>query len=147
MLQDMTGSCQCGRIRFAASVDPTGAYPCHCRMCQRATGGVYAAMVGVKRTDCRFDGEPNWYASSPIAERAVCPACGTPIGFRYCNSDKLDLTLGAFDDPSPFRPQTQFGFESVLPAWQDLRAVPHMASTDYKPLQRKWREAGAAPPS
>ncbi len=36
----MTGGCQCGRVRYAAEVDSDDAYLCHCRMCQRATGGV-----------------------------------------------------------------------------------------------------------
>lgn len=144
---ELTGGCQCGRVRFTATVDPEAAYPCHCRMCQRATGGVYAAMVGLKQAACRFEGEPSWYRSSPIAERAFCPRCGTPIGFRYLEGENIDLTLGSFDNPAAFRPSMQFGFESALPQWQNLADIPHMISADYEPLQRKWREAGAEPPA
>lgn len=143
---EMTGGCQCGAVRYTARVDPAAAYPCHCRMCQRATGGVYAAMVQLAAADCRFDGEPSWYASSAIAERAFCPKCGSPIGFRYKDAAKLDLTLGSFDDPSDFRPVSQFGCESMIEGWQDLTGVKGMRSEDYAPLQEKWQAAGAAPP-
>lgn len=145
-VSSMTGGCQCGAVRYTALVDPQRAYPCHCRMCQRATGGVYAAMVGLKQNDCVFEGEPSWYRSSAIAERAFCPACGTPVGFRYNDGENIDLTIGSFDDPTPFRPTMQFGFESASAAWQNLMDVPHMKSADYEPLQQKWRDAGANPP-
>jgi hypothetical protein len=147
MAEQLSGGCQCGRVRFTASVDRDRAYPCHCRMCQRATGGVYAAMVGTKRDNVIFAGEPGWYRSSAIAERAFCPDCGTPIGFRYLDSPNIDLTVGSFDDPSAFRPTNQFGYESSLPAWQNLSAVPHMNSDDYEPLQQKWRDSGSGPPT
>jgi hypothetical protein len=142
----LSGGCQCGAVRYTASVDPSAAYPCHCRMCQRATGGVYAALVQTTAADCAFEGAPQWYASSAIAERAFCPRCGSPIGFRYLDSAKLDLTVGTFDDPSRFRPGSQFGCESAVEGWQDLTGVAGMRSEDYQPLQDKWRAAGAAPP-
>lgn len=145
-VSSMTGGCQCGQVRYTALVDPDKAYPCHCRMCQRATGGVYAAMVGTGRDDVAFTGESAWYRSSAIAERAFCPQCGTPIGFRYLDSPNIDLTVGSFDDPGGFRPINQFGYESVLSAWQDLSDVPHMKSEDYAPLQQKWRDSGSGPP-
>src|SRR5690606_41562788 len=103
---DRTGGCQCGKVRYSTRADPTAAYLCHCRMCQRATGGVSIAFVGVKRADTQWDGEPEWYRSSAIAERPFCPACGTPLGFRFLEgSDTMDLTIGSFDDPSDFRPK------------------------------------------
>lgn len=142
----LTGGCQCGAVRYTTRVDPSEAYPCHCRMCQRATGGVYAALVQTLAEDCSFDGAPSWYASSAIAERAFCPRCGSPIGFRYNDSAKLDLTIGTFDDPSEFRPLSQFGCESAIAGWQDLSQVRGMRSEDYEPLQAKWRDAGVPPP-
>lgn len=146
-LVTMSGGCQCGAVRYTASVDPAAAYPCHCRMCQRATGGVYASMVQAAAADCAFAGEPTWYASSAIAERAFCPRCGSPIGFRYRNSAKLDITVGSFDDPASFRPMSQFGCESAVEGWQDLTGVKGIRSDEYQPLQDKWRAAGASPPT
>ena len=49
MTETMTGGCQCGRIRYAVEVYDDEAYLCHCRMCQRATGGVSIAFKSVKQ--------------------------------------------------------------------------------------------------
>jgi hypothetical protein len=36
-------------VRYTAEIDSDDAYLCHCRMCQRATGGVAAAFAGVPK--------------------------------------------------------------------------------------------------
>ena len=143
-----TGGCQCGRVRYTAQVDPTDAYLCHCRMCQRATGGFAASFVNALQTEIAWQGEPDWYASSPIAARPFCARCGTPLGFRFNEgSDKMDLTVGSFDDPSDFRPKHHFGAESLVhEAWLDTSALPRIRSDEYDVLVRKWKDAGAQPP-
>ena len=136
---EKTGGCQCGKVRYTAQVDPAEAYLCHCRMCQRATGGFAAAFVGVKVADVAWEGEPDWYESSPIARRPFCSRCGTPLGFRFAEgSDKMDLTIGSFDDPSDFRPKHHFGAESIHEAWLDTSALPRIKTSDYDVLNQKW---------
>ena len=81
MSETVTGGCQCGRVRYAVTIDNDDAYLCHCRMCQRATGGVSIAFKGVRRADVAWEREPDWYQSSPIAGRPFCRECGTPFGF------------------------------------------------------------------
>ena len=105
MTQTMTGGCMCGAKRFTAEVGEEKAYLCHCRMCQRATGNVSIAMVVLPTATISWNGEPNWYRSSAIAERPFCATCGTSLGFRYLDSpEKMDLTVASFDDPSVFKP-------------------------------------------
>ncbi len=142
MVKALTGGCQCRRIRYAAVVTSTDAYLCHCRMCQRATGGVAAAFVNLLKSDVTWLTEPDWYASSPIARRPFCGACGTPLGFEYPDSDKTDLTIGSFDDPSGFRPTSHFGAEAIHDAWLDTSQLPReRCSTDEK-LSSRWKKAG-----
>lgn len=141
------GGCQCERVRYRAEVDPGDAYLCHCRMCQRATGGFAASFVSVQVADVAWDGEPDWYESSPIAKRPFCASCGTPLGFRFNEgSSKMDLTIGSFDDPSDFCPKHHFGAESLHEAWLDTSALPRIRTDEYDVLVRKWRDAGAEPP-
>ena len=142
-----TGGCQCGRIRYSVTVDPETAYLCHCRMCQRATGGVSIAFVGVKRAECEWEHEPDWYASSPIARRPFCSQCGTPLGFQFADDGaNMDLTVGSFDDPWDFEPKHHFGAESIHEAWLDTHGLPRMRSDEYDKLIQKWKDAGAEPP-
>jgi hypothetical protein len=139
---EKTGGCQCGRVRYTVQVDPAEAYLCHCRMCQRATGGFAAAFVGVKQAEVVWAGEPDWYESSPIARRPFCSRCGTPLGFRFAEgSTNMDLTIGSFDDPSDFRPKHHFGAESIHEAWLDTSALPRMKTTDYDVIVEKWKAA------
>ncbi|ABQ69021.1 glutathione-dependent formaldehyde-activating, GFA [Rhizorhabdus wittichii RW1] len=138
MVETMTGGCQCGRIRYAAGVASDEAYLCHCRMCQRATGGVSIAFVNLKKSAVRWAREPDYYASSPIARRPFCSACGTPLGFEYPDGDNIDLTVGSFDDPSRFRPAHHFGAESLHEAWIDTRELPRYRTDEHKPLVDRW---------
>ncbi len=133
------GGCQCGRIRYSVSAEPHEAYLCHCRMCQRATGGVSIAFASFKRADIAWEHEPDWYASSPIAERPFCSKCGTPLGFRFLeDSDSMDLTIGSFDDPSGFVPQHHFGAESIHEAWLDTGHLSRYRTDQYQKLVDKW---------
>ena len=139
---EKSGGCQCGKVRYTVQVDPAEAYLCHCKMCQRATGGFAAAFVGVKQADVAWAGEPDWYESSPIARRPFCSSCGTPIGFRFAEgSSNMDLTIGSFDDPSEFTPKHHFGAESIHEAWLDTSALPRIKTSDYDVLVKKWADA------
>src|SRR5688572_11364175 len=95
-----SGGCQCRRVRCTAQVADDEAYLCDCRLCQRATGGVSVAFKNLARAEVAWDREPEWYASSPVARRPFCRECGTPLGFAFDASDRMDLTVGSFDDPS-----------------------------------------------
>jgi len=142
----MTGGCACGRIRFEAAIDSDEAYLCHCRMCQRASGNVSLAMKNVDQAAVRWSHEPDWYQSSAIADRPYCSQCGTSLGFRYkAGTDKMDLTVAAFDDPARFRPTSHFGAESIHEAWLDTSSLPRTRSDEYAKLVERWKEAGEEP--
>jgi len=68
--EQMTGGCACGRVRYTATIHDDEAYLCHCRMCQRTTGSVSIAFKNVKEAEVAWDHQPDWYDSSPIAQRS-----------------------------------------------------------------------------
>lgn len=138
MTEKMSGGCQCGRVRYTAEIDGDEAYLCHCRMCQRATGGVSIAFRNVAKAAVTWDREPDRYRSSPFAQRGFCSACGTPLTFEFDDGPNLDLTVGSFDDPSRFRPTSHFGKESWYPAWLDTGTLPAMRCDEHQPLVDKW---------
>lgn len=147
MAEKMTGGCACGRIRYSASVEPDEAYLCHCRMCQRAAGSISLALVNAMLDGLHWEHEPDWYDSSPIARRPYCRECGTSLGFRFKEgSDKMDLTVASFDDPSRFRPTHHFGAESIHRAWLNTEGLPEYKTTDHQPLVDKWIEATGSIP-
>ena len=142
----MEGGCACGRIRFEADVAKDDAYLCHCRMCQRASGNISLAMLGIEQANVRWSQEPDWYRSSAIAERPFCSSCGTSLGFRYVDgTTRMDLTVAAFDDPSRFRPTAHFGAESLHEAWLDTTDLPRTRADEYGKLVARWKAAGEEP--
>jgi hypothetical protein len=142
MADAMTGGCACGRVRYTAQIHDDDAYLCHCRMCQRSTGSVSIAFKSAKQAEVAWEQEPDWYDSSPIAQRPYCRECGTSLGFKFKQgSDKMDLTVASFDDPSRFKPKHHFGAESMHRAWINTEGLPEMRTEDYPVLVDKWIEA------
>lgn len=126
-LDRILGGCQCGAVRYALNAPAVEhAHVCHCRMCQRATGGLFAALAGAQKA--RFEwtrGEPGVYASSNLATRAYCRDCGTPLTFAYNRPDaRVYVTIGSLDDPSIAPIQRQFGVESRIPWVEFCETVP-----------------------
>lgn len=146
MIHTMSGGCQCGRIRFTARLEHFEAYLCHCRMCQRATGGMAVPYVSLRKDQRDWHGEPDWYASSPIARRPFCSRCGTPLGTEYPDDDLCDLLLGCFDDPSPFLCTRHYGVEAIHAHWLDLGHLPRVRSDDDPSLVERWAKYGLKPP-
>jgi hypothetical protein len=142
----MSGGCACGRIRFTATIENDDAYLCHCRMCQRSSGNVSLAMIGVEQGAVHWTTEPDWYRSSAIAQRPFCSSCGTSLGFRYDDATtRMDLTVASFDDPARFRPTSHFGAESLHEAWLDTAHLPRTRSDEYDKLVARWKAAGEEP--
>jgi hypothetical protein len=139
MAEVMTGGCQCGQVRYEVTIENDEAYLCHCRMCQRATGGVSIAFKNVRKDAVKWlEVDPDWYASSPIAQRPFCSACGTPLGFAYPGSETMDLTVGSFDQPGAFRPVHHFGAEGIHETWLDVSDLPRYRTDEHAPTTERW---------
>ncbi|MDP3338700.1 GFA family protein [Frigidibacter sp.] len=124
------GGCQCGTVRYRIAAGPTRASVCHCRMCQRQVGGPYAAFLKLAASQVTWLSEPAWFASSDIAERGFCQACGTPLAFRDFGSEWIEITAGSLPAGFPFAPTVQFGIESRH-GWIDhLAALPGEETTE-----------------
>jgi hypothetical protein len=111
------GGCQCGAVRYALYVPPENSHVCHCRMCQRATGGLFAALAGARKEDFAWTkGAPAVFASSNLATRAFCRDCGTPLSFSYNLPEaRFYVTIGSMDAPETAPVQIQYGVESRIP--------------------------------
>ena len=111
-----TGGCQCGAVRYRATMQPIDVSYCHCRMCQRAVGNLFAAFAMFRKDRIEWTrGEPTIFESSSAAERGFCSNCGTPLFFRYKASPNAELTIGSLDRPDVLKPQHHYGIESRVP--------------------------------
>lgn len=110
-MQAFTGGCQCGAVRYRVDAGRAFASICHCRMCQRATGSPFAALLEVDESRLHWQGTPKVFVSSNIADRGFCPACGTPLFYRPKGTGTICLTSGSLGRGVPFVPVKQWGTE------------------------------------
>jgi hypothetical protein len=124
------GGCQCGAVRYAFYAPLENSHACHCRMCQRATGGAFALLVGSKKKDFAWTkGEPAVFASSNLATRAYCRDCGTPLSFSYNQPEaRFYVTTGTLDHPEAAPIIIQYGVESRIPWVKFCHDVPSEAT-------------------
>jgi len=130
----VTGGCQCGRIRYRITGPLFNAHICHCRMCQKAVGNLFAALVGVKKDDIEWKGEAQAvFRSSSVVSRGFCPGCGTPLTFAYDHTPHMNVSIGSLDHPEDVAPVVQFGLESRLPCFAGLHTLPGTRTEDDVP--------------
>jgi hypothetical protein len=122
--EGFTGGCQCGAVRYQLLAAPRASI-CHCRMCQKASGGPIMAFARVKESELRWTrGQPAVFRSSSLAERHFCSACGTPLTYHFIGSGNISVTAGSLDDPEAVRPERQFGAERMLSWFRGLADLP-----------------------
>ena len=97
----ITGHCLCGAVAItvAGEHDPrVGA--CHCRMCQRWSGGLLLCFAA-DASAVTVTGEVTRYRSSTFAERAFCARCGSHLWFNDVEDGgeprSYELMPGLFD--------------------------------------------------
>ncbi len=112
-----TGSCLCGRYRFAVVGNPRFVAHCHCSSCRRALGAPVAPYVGFAASAVRFNDQAGTaavpsYASSPGVRRGFCDQCGTALYYAAENyPDETHLLRSNFAHPEAFEPTGHVFFE------------------------------------
>lgn len=84
-------------------------------------------------------GAPSVYRSSKIATRGFCADCGTPLYFAYDDGGRVDLTVGALDEPELIIPRYHFAVESRLDHWHRPDDLPEERSDENEALIARYR--------
>ena len=120
-MAEWAGGCACGAIRFNSSAEPAMMLKCHCRDCQRASGGGYAAVVVFPKTAVTASGEPRYHrmtgGSGNEIERGFCATCGSPVSVKLgLVPDVIGFAAASLDEPERFKPGLEL-FASHAHAW------------------------------
>ena len=103
------GSCLCGAVRFEVAGPLTDLLHCHCRMCQKAHGAVFATFAKVPHeafTIVQGRDRISEFRSSEEARRTFCSQCGSTLQFIRDDSAAFGLAVSALDralEPQPIR--------------------------------------------
>ena len=127
----ITGGCQCGAVRFRVDGELGEASICHCRMCQKATGGLFGPYVSVTGGELAWTrGAPKRFQSSNKVHRGFCADCGTPLSYEFDGAAHIGLAIGALDRPGEVRLSEQLGSKARVPYFADLAGLPEHAEDE-----------------
>ncbi len=127
----VTGHCHCGKISFAAEIDPAQVRVCHCTDCQQFSGSAFRANVAtLPGTLVLISGTPKTYVKTAESgnkrAQAFCSDCGTALWASDAveNPPTVGLRVGTLDQRAELRPSRQIWVRSALPWAMDLTSLP-----------------------
>jgi hypothetical protein len=111
MSAKLTGSCQCGSVRFTLARKPKLAVACHCVECQKLSSAPFSVSNIVDREDLTVEGELRQFDRPTelggIARCFFCPTCSNRI-YHDAGASETEVRLkGRLDDTSVIRPLAQ----------------------------------------
>jgi hypothetical protein len=121
----LTGGCVCGAVRYESSAEPIMMVRCHCRDCQRITGGPYVPAVIFPYDSFRLtQGVIERYATDSEGGghnlRGFCPKCGSRLtGAEDQARGIIGVLASSLDDPSIFAPKLETYLADAQP-WDVL---------------------------
>jgi len=127
----VTGRCHCGKISFAAEIDPGQVRICHCTDCQTLSGSAFRVNVAtLPGSFVLTSGEPKTYikttadSGNPRAH-GFCADCGTPLWATSAdpNPQSYGLRVGTLDRRADLKPARQGWCRSALPWSMDLTQI------------------------
>ena len=76
------GACLCGQVRVRVTEAPVVAAACHCRACQKLTGGAYSLSLMLPASGLSVEGETEIGGLHGAAQHHFCRFCKTWVYSR-----------------------------------------------------------------
>ncbi len=96
-----TGSCLCGDITFEVSGPITQMTHCHCTMCRKEHGSMFATYAEVAAKDFAWtkgEDKIETFKSSDILDRRFCGTCGSVMPSTEHDGEPVYIPAGLFVD-------------------------------------------------
>ena len=123
MTEVREGGCLCGAIRFQVTGSPRRVTVCHCKWCQRRTGGALGihAWFDANNVEMPDDGlsiyEHRSDETNGLLTLHFCKRCATTLALTLGKAPNTYLILaGTLDDPNSFKVDVHVWTRSA-PKW------------------------------
>lgn len=145
-----TGACLCGQVRVQVAEAPVFASACHCRACQKLTGGAYSLTLMLPASGLSVEGETEIGGlHSPVPEHHFCPSCKTWLFSRgIAGGQFVNLRPSLLDDASWVVPYADTCVTDRLPGVQSGAKVDYPEFPpveDYAGLMEGYARDGTRP--
>ena len=132
-IQQASGGCYCGRVRYRARGLSREVVECHCSQCRKQSGHRYAS-TGTKWSDIEIQGADTitWFRASPDAERGFCSTCGSHLFWRSSKEDYMAVLAASLDEPSGLRVTKHIFIESRGDYYEITDGLPQFEGYDQK---------------
>ena len=119
----LSGSCQCGGVRFEVPDDFEPRSFCHCTTCKKLSGGAGTANGRVRSDDVTIvEGMELLRTYQPLegSAKTFCSVCGSNLfGGGWPESEVASVRLSAIDTPLDRRPESHI-YVCSLATWEKL---------------------------
>lgn len=132
------GGCNCGSVRYELFSEPLFTHICHCKECQRSSGGAFNVSTIALAEDFKFDNcSPDvHYVTSPKGNEYEvwgCDRCGCTIAGKSTSPSKvIVIRPGTFDDTSDLCPQAHIWIKEKQ-GWVEIPPDLPSYSEEYDP--------------
>ena len=145
-----SGACLCGQVRVRVTEAPVVAAACHCRACQKLTGGAYSLSLMLPASGLSIEGETEIGGlHNPVPEHHFCPSCKNWLFTRgIAGGAFVNLRPSLLEDASWVVPYADTGVVDRLPGVQSGARVGYPAFPpveDYGGLMEGYARDGAKP--
>lgn len=120
----ISGSCNCGAVKFEVTERPSMMGTCHCSRCRKAGA---STIVFVKKASLKWltgkDQVTVYRPSAPFKyARCFCKICGTSLGEILSEDESFPIAANAFDDDLGLSVQFHEHLDDK-PSWVYVRDV------------------------
>ena len=141
------GGCTCGHVRYQMNARPLVVHGCHCRWCQRQSGGAFAvnALIEADRVEVTRGEVAEILVKSPSGRGqriARCPKCQVALWSNYLvfggvlGEAVRFVKVGTLDDPDQLPPDVHI-YTSTKQPWVIL-PPDKPAVAEYYDTKQTW---------
>lgn len=113
-----TGSCLCGKVTFKIGGELSQMSHCHCSMCRKIHGSLFATYFGATEMEYTSGEEHvHSYVSSSGFNRAFCNECGSVLPETNDGGSEYYIPAGLLNEDPGIRPELHIFTESKSEAY------------------------------
>jgi hypothetical protein len=122
----LTGTCECGAVRYAVEDAFLYALNCHCSACRAGTGAAFKSFAGIEREKLEItEGHDRLLVfGEPDENHTRCLTCGSLLFSVVRNGEYVHVAMGSLVDAPSIRPTAHIFVGSKAPWFEITDDLP-----------------------